>query len=376
MPANFTLGIEEEFQLVNRQTGQLQSYIEALLEKGQSLLGEEIKAEYFQSMVEVTTGVCPNIQVASRELRTKRMLLAQLVQEDGVMLISAGTHPSSPWQMQQRTKGAHYQQLEDHLQDLARSSVCFGLHIHVGMEDREQAIILINQLRTWIPHLLALSSNSPFIEGRMTGFKAYRPVLWGQVFARHGVTPGIFTSWADFEQYVENLSITGCITGSREICWDIRPNSRYRTIEFRICDMPATLDDTLLLVALCQALVAKLAWLYKQQRASAVLPREYIEENKLMAARDGLDAEIVDFVRMSRLSMRDALYELLDFVDDVIDDLGSRALIDRFHMLLASNLYKTGADRQLQIYQQTGDIKQVIQFLMDQTVDGIKIASR
>lgn len=376
MPANFSLGIEEEFQLVNRQTGELCSYIEPLLRKGKPLLGERIKSEYFQSMVELTSDVCDDIMVVQRTLYEQRELLASLVDEDGIALISAGTHPCSSWQEQQRTNDEHYKQLEDTLQDIARSSVCFGLHIHVGVPDKEVTIVLLNQLRTWIPHLLAASSNSPFIEGRTTGFKAYRPVLWGQVFTRHGVTPGVFSSWNAFEQYVQKLVTTGCISGSREICWDIRPNPRYSTIEFRICDMPATLDDTIMLVALCQALVAKLCWLHKHGRDLEILPREYIEENKLKAARDGLDAEIVDFTRLRRLSMRDALCELLDFLEDVSDDLGSGVLLRRFYTLLACRSYRTGADKQLQIYEQTGDMDQVIRFLMSQTLSGIVLASR
>jgi glutamate---cysteine ligase / carboxylate-amine ligase len=370
----YTLGIEEEFQLINRRTGQLTSYIEPLLAKGKALLGEQIKAEYFQSMVELNTGVCAHIGEAHAELSHLRATLAQLVQKDGVALVAAGTHPYSRWQQQQRSAGEHYQQLEAHLQDIARSSVCFGLHIHVGIEDRELVIPILNQLRTWIPHLLALSANSPFIENRCTGFKAYRPVLWGQVFTRHGVTPGIFASWHEFEWYVHRLVETGCIGGSREICWDIRPNARYSTLEFRICDMPTTLEETLTLAALCQALVARVHWLHIHGKDLPVLAREYIEENKLSAARDGLEAEYVDFVHMRRLSMRDALCELLDFVEEASADLGNQHWLHNLHTRLANGTYQTGADRQLATYHQTASFQRVIQLLIAQTLDGLEVS--
>jgi glutamate---cysteine ligase / carboxylate-amine ligase len=373
-PVAYTLGIEEEFQLIDRQTGELSSYIDPLLASARPLLGEQIKAEYFQSMVELNSRVCADVEELRTELVRLRTLLAELAQQDDVAIVSAGTHPFSPWLQQQRSAGEHYQRLEAHLQDIARSSVCFGLHIHVGIEDEEATFAILNQVRTWIPHLLALASNSPFFDNRFTGFKAYRPVLWSQVFTRHGVTPGIFSSWHEFESYLHHLVATGCISGSRELCWDIRPNPHYNTLEFRVCDMPATLEDTLMLAALCQALVAKVYWLHRHGRDLPILPREYIEENKLLAARAGLDAQYVDFVHVRRLTMRNALCSLLEFVDEVSADLGSQSLLRRLHTLLASGTYQTGADRQIALYQETGDMQEIVALLMAQTLGGIEVS--
>lgn len=372
---DYSLGIEEEFQLIHHSTGQLCSYIEPLLARGKPLLGDQIKAEYFQSMVELNSQVCADIEEARSELTRLRATLAGLVREDDMAIVSAGTHPYSPWHHQQRSPGEHYQRLEAHLQDIARSSICFGLHVHVSIENKESMFDVLNQVRTWIPHLLALSSNSPLFEHRVTGFKAYRPVLWSQVFTRHGVTPDIFSSWREFDDYVSNLVATGCISGSRELCWDIRPNPRYNTLEFRVCDMPATLEDTLMLAALCQALVARICWLHRHGRDLPILPREYIEENKLLAARDGLDAQYVDFVQGRRFSMRHALCSLLDFVDEISADLGSQPLLHRLHHSLANGTYQTGADRQLAVYRETDDMWQVMQLLMTQTLQGIEVAS-
>jgi carboxylate-amine ligase len=360
-----TLGIEEEFQLVDRQTGQLSSRILTLLEKGAPQFGEKIKAEMLQSTIELITDVCPDISAARRELLRLHSELLQLVAQEGLTLISAGTHPTDSWLKQASTPNPRYQEIEEVLQDVVRSLLIFGLHIHVGVESYELAITLMNQLRTWIPHLLALSSNSPFWEGRLTGLKSYRPVIW-RPFPRNGISEPI-ASWRDFEAYVESLIKAGIIDNAKKIWWDIRPHPFFRTVEFRVCDMPATLDDTLAIAALCQALVAKLTWLHARGLSTHVLPRQFIDENKWFAMRYGLDADIFDFVHHRKIRMRDDIGALLDFVDDVVDDLGSRREIDYLRALLADPR-GTGADRQIAIYRQTGSAQAVTRFLMEQTL--------
>jgi glutamate---cysteine ligase / carboxylate-amine ligase len=226
----------------------------------------------------------------------------------------------------------------------------------------------MNQLRTWLPHLLAISSNSPCWAGRLTGLKSYRSVIW-KPFPRSGI-PEIFPSSSDFDSYVQALVETGCIDDGKRIWWDIRPHPFFPTIEFRICDMPATFDDTIALAALCQALVAKLTWLYKRDLRTPILPSHFIEENKWRAMHYGLDAEVIDFVQGRRLGIRTSISELLDFVDDVLDDLGSRSEIEYLRRLL-EDPRGTGADRQIALYEQTGNMKDVVQFLMQQTMQGI-----
>ena len=370
MAPHFTLGIEEEFQMVDRNTGQLASYIHPILDKGTPLLGEHIKAEMLQSAVETVTDVCPNIAAARLELQHLRSTLARLVEEEGLALISAGTHPLSRWQDQQRTLNDRYEELEEEFQDVGRSILIFGLHIHVGIDSHDQAIPLMNQLRTWLPHLLALSSNSPFCAGRYSGLRSWRAVIWKR-FPRSGIPP-VFDSTAKFDHYVNTLVQNGCIDNGKRIWWDIRPHPFFPTIEFRICDMPATMEDTLAITALCQALVAKLTWLLKRNIMTCVLPAEYIEENKWRAMRYGLDTEIVDFSQNRRLSMRDSINELLDFVDDVLDDLGTRREINYLRMLL-DDPRGTGADRQITLYEETGSLQAVTRYLMQQTVKGLTL---
>jgi len=368
MAAPFTIGIEEEFQLVDRQTGQLSPGIQSILERGHAIFGEQIKAEMLQPTVELISDILPDIVTARKEMQVLRGRLARLAQEEGLALVSAGTHPTALWQDQLRSPHERYAQLEDELQDVARSILIFGQHIHIGVENQEAAVILMNQLRTWLPHLLALSSNSPFWAGRLTGLKSYRSVVW-KPFPRSGV-PEVFPSWRDFDSYVQDLIKTGSIDNGKRIWWDIRPHPFFSTIEFRIFDMPGTIDDTIAIAALCQALVAKLTRLNKAGMLTPMLSTHFIEENKWHAMRSGLDAEVIDYVQGRRHSMRESISELLDFVDDVLDDLGSRHEINHLRGVLEDS-HGTGADHQIAIYEQTGSIDAVIQFLMQQTMKGI-----
>ena len=321
-----------------------------------------------RSTVELISDILPDIPAARKEMQHLRAMLACLVKEQGLALVSAGTHPTALWQNEQRSPYERYALLEEEFQDVARSILIFGLHVHIGIESQAIAVKLINQLRTWIPHLLALSTNSPFWAERFTGLKSYRTAIW-KPFPRSGIPP-VFSSVDDFNNYVQTLVRTRCIDNGKRIWWDIRPHPFFSTIEFRVCDMPATLDDTLAIAALCQALVAKLAWLNKHGFQFPVLSSHLLEENKWHAMHFGLDAEVIDFVQDRRLSMRDSIHELLDFVNEVANDLGSRREIDYLRSLLADPR-GTGADRQITAYQHTGSLTDVIQLLIQQTMDGI-----
>ena len=371
MPTSrFSLGVEEEFQSVDSRSGELCSSIYTLFEKGRDVFGERLHAEWVQSMIELTTAVCPDIGAVRAELSLMRALLAGLMREEGLRPISAGTHPTSLWQVQEQTDRPRYHELAREYQDVARMRVLFGLHVHVGgVDDKATALRIINQLRTWLPHLLALSTNSPFWAGRLTGLKSYRSVVWQSGAPRSGV-PEIIRSLADFNRYIDDLMATQCIGSGKDIWWFVRPHFTYNTIEFRICDMPTTLEDTLAIAALCQALVAKLAWLDRRRQSLPVLPRHYIEENLWRAMRYGLDANVADFVNRRTLSMRASLHELLNLVDDVVDDLGSRRELTYLRALL-EDPRGTGADRQVAAYQQRQNIQDVIRLLLAETMQGI-----
>jgi carboxylate-amine ligase len=364
MPSQFTLGIEEEFQMVDRSTGQLCSHIQTVLEKGAPIFGEKVKPEMLQSAVEIVTGICPTITAARIELRSLRRALIHLLEPDGVALISAGTHPEEHWHNQVSMPNPRYMELEEELQDIARSILIFGLHVHVGVESQEMAVLVMNQARNWIPQMIAISANSPFWGGRFTGIKSYRSVVW-RPFPRSGI-PDVFPSWSDFDNYVQALIRGSCIDNGKKIWWDIRPHPFFNTVEFRVCDMPATFEDTIAIAALSQALVAKLVWLHHHGVASHLVPRALLEENKWRAMRYGLDAQVVDFIRDRRLTMRESISELLDFVEDVVDDLGSRREMNYLRGLLEDER-GTGADRQIEVYQRTGSMQAVTRHLMQQT---------
>ncbi|GAC1474109.1 MAG: carboxylate-amine ligase [Ktedonobacteraceae bacterium] len=370
MTNRFTLGIEEEFQLVSRDTGELCSCAQSILDKSSPIFEEQIKPEMLQSTIEYVSSVLPDISAARMELYSSRAILARLLEQEGLALVSAGTHPSASWRGQVRTEHERYEDLEEEYQDVGRSILIFGMHVHVAIESKELAIKVMNQVRTWLPHILALSSNSPFWGGHMTGIKSYRSVVWKR-FPRSGM-PEVFESRHHFDSFVQDLVDAQCIDNGKKIWWDIRPHPFFDTIEFRISDMPATIEDTLALAALCQALVAKLTQLDERGKAVPVLRRDYIEENKWRAMRYGLDAEIIDFDRHRRLSMRDSIRELLDFVDDVVTELGSRREMDYLRALL-DDPRGTGADRQMALYQQSNDLQQVNQFLMKQTMQGVEL---
>lgn len=370
MATHFTLGIEEEFQTVDQTTGQLRSHIITILEKGTPIFGEQLKPEMLQPTVELISDVYPDIRVARAETQRLRGQLAQLLADEGLTLISAGTHPTATWTEQPVTPYPRYDEILEEFQDVGRSVLIYGLHIHVAVPGNELAITLMNQLRTWLPHLLALSSNSPFWAGRLTGLKSYRAIVWKRL-PRTGL-PDSFASWSDFDHYVQTLISTGCIDNGKKIWWDVRPHPSFGTIELRICDMPATLNDVIGLAALYQSLIAKLNWLHLHGKAAPIVPRHFLEENKWRATRYGLDANIVDFSSGCHISMRDSIHQLLAMVDEVADDLGTgpdlhyiRSLVDDPH--------GTGADRQIALYRETGNIHAVTRYLMEQTLAGIGV---
>ncbi len=370
MAKRFTLGIEEEFQLVHKDTGELASRAQSILERGEPIFEEQIKPEMLQSTLEFVSPVLADMSAARMELYSSRALLARLLEPDKLALVSAGTHPSATWQSQKRTEKQRYEELEEEYQDLGRSLLIFGLHVHVAVDSKERSVKIMNQARSWLPHILALSSNSPFSAGRLTGLKSYRSIIWKR-FPRSG-TPDIFPVYRDFERFVQDLVDMQCIDNGKKIWWDMRPHPFFDTLEFRISDMPSTIEDTLAIAALCQALVAKLTQLDERGEDVPILARDYIDENKWRAVRYGLDAQVVDFVKRKQMSMRDALRELLAFVDDVVDELGSRREIDYIHTLL-DDAQGTGADRQIAIFEQSGgDISKVNQFLVERTMQGVQ----
>jgi carboxylate-amine ligase len=367
MKPSFTLGIEEEYQTVDPDTRDLRSHIHAeIIEKGKLILQERVKAEMHQSVVEVGTSVCTNISDAKIELKKLRRDMIRLSRENGLRLASAATHPFADWRMQEVTPDERYKNIVEDLQLVARANLIFGLHVHVGVEDRETAIHLMNHARYFVPHLLALSSNSPFWLGMDTGLKSYRCKVFDK-FPRTNM-PDYFPSWGEYDNYVKLLVKTNCIDNAKKIWWDIRPHPFFDTLEFRVCDIPMRVEETIALAALIQATVAKLYRLYSANTGFRLYRRSLLLENKWRAARYGLDGKLVDFGKQTEVPERELIEEYLEFVDDVVDELGSRKEVEYIREIMKMG---TGADRQLAVFRKTGDMKAVVDYIIEETEVGL-----
>jgi carboxylate-amine ligase len=365
---SFTLGIEEEYQTIDPGTYDLRSHIQMeLLDKGKRQLQERVKAEMHQSVIEVGTGVCKTIKEAALDLKDLRRSMIRLTEEGGLKLLAGATHPFADWRVQDIYPDERYRQVVEDMQIVARANLIFGLHIHVGVEDKETLIHLMNQLRYFLPHLLALSSSSPFWIGMNTGLKSYRSKVFDR-FPRTNI-PDTFSSWADYDNLVNLLIRTRCIDNAKKIWWDVRPHPFFSTIEVRICDLPMRVDETLALAALVQATVVKLHRLHARNQSWRQYSRALIMENKWRAARYGLDGMLIDFGRECEVAARELVLEYLDFVDDVVDELDSRAEVEHIRWILENG---TGADRQLKAFEKSGgDLRAVVELMIDETKVGL-----
>ncbi len=362
----FTLGIEEEFQIVDPHTRELRSHVSEILEEGKTLLGEQVKPEMIQSMIEVGTGICKDIHEARSDITNLRSTLSAIVRKKGLEIVAAGTHPFSHWQDQKIFENARYELIVEENQMIARSLLTFGLHVHVGVADPERAIHIMNAVRYSLPHVLALSTSSPFWLGVDTGLKSYRSEVFTR-FPRTGI-PDHFDSYSSFQRYVNLLIETGCIDDGKKIYWDVRPHPVFPTLEFRICDIPSRVDDTIAIAALFQALVAKINKLLDQNLTFRLHHKMLIEENKWRAVRYGLDGKMIDFGKGKEVPVRELIHELLEFVDDVIDDLRSRKEIRHIHTILERG---TSAEEQLRVWRETGDVKAVVDRLIELSLENV-----
>jgi carboxylate-amine ligase len=363
----FSLGIEEEYMVLDPKTYDLKSHIDAeLLSKGQIILQEHVKPEMIGSMLEIGTGVCKTIQQAQEEIIKIRSIVASLAKQNGLLLGAASTHPFAHWKDQEIFPDERYRIIVEDMQVLARSLLIFGMHIHIGIENRELQIQIMNEMRYFLPHILALTTNSPFWTGVNTGLKSYR----SKVFERFPRTnlPDYFNSWGEYQAYVELLVRTGCIDNAKKIWWDVRPHPNFPTLEVRICDLPMRVEETIAIAALCQALAAKLYSLYSRNLSFRLYHRALLMENKWRAVRYGLDGKLIDFGKQKEVSTRQLIGELLEFVDDMVDDLGSRKEIEYIRTILDNG---TGADRQLRVFNETKSLEAVGEYIHKETITGL-----
>jgi carboxylate-amine ligase len=358
----FTLGIEEEYMVMDPQTRELRSHEQKIVEQAQKVIKDKVKAEMHQAVVEVGTQICANIEEAWQDVLLLRKTITQIAGELGFSIGAAGTHPFSKWEKQLITDHPRYFELVNEMQDAARSNLIFGLHVHVGMENREMALHIANSVRYFLPHVFALSTNSPFWEGRNTGFKSFRTKVFDK-FPRTGI-PDYFTSIEEYDNFIKLLVKTNCIDNAKKVWWDLRVHPFFNTVEFRICDVPLTLQETITLTALFQAICVKIYKLRTQNLNFIIYNRALVNENKWRASRYGIDGNLIDFGKEMEVNTRALIYELLDFVDDVLDDLGTRStVVDGVNRILAEG---TGADKQLKVFEETGDLVKVVDYIQSQ----------
>ncbi len=364
---SLTLGIEEEYQVVDPETGELSSYITQLLDADGQITVEGIKPELHQSVVEVGSTVCETPADIKTEVVRLRREVSDLAADDGLRIVAAGTHPFSSWMDQEITPLERYLGVEQDLQDLARKNLIFGMHVHVGIEDKEFLIDAMKVSRYFLPHLLALSTSSPFWIGRKTGLKSYRSVQWRN-FPRTGVPPS-FATHSEYEHMVGSLVRANAIPDASKIWWDLRPHHLYPTLEFRLCDICTRVDEAVCIAAIIQAIVAKLWKMRRDNVTFRTYPETLIEENKWRAVRYGVSGMLLDLGREEERPARDLIEELVGwFLDDVLDDLGSRKEVEYALEILD---HGTSADRQLAVFEKTGDLKAVVDHLADETAEGV-----
>jgi carboxylate-amine ligase len=364
---SLTLGIEEEYQIIDPATRELKSYITEIL-AGDHMILDEVKPELHQSMVEIGSKVCRTPSELRSELVRLRGLVMDLAARSDLVIAAAGTHPFSSWMTQEITPLERYAGVKEDLQDLAQQLLIFGTHIHVGIEDKDFLIDAMNVARYLLPHVLCLSTSSPFWQARRTGLKSYRSIVFRN-FPRTGVPP-IMRSYGDYDELLDSLVKTRCVPDGSKIWWDVRPHHAYPTLEFRVCDVCTRVEEAVCIAAILQAIIAKIWKLRRDNLTFRVYPTAMIEENKWRAVRFGLDGKLIDFGKEQELPARELISEMLQwFVDDVVDELGSRREVEYAFEIMRNG---TSADRQLAVFDRTHDLKAVVDNVIAETAEGVR----
>lgn len=363
---HFTIGIEEEYMVIDPETRELKSHEQKIVHEGEKVIKDKVKAEMHQAVGEVGTDICQDIDEAYIDVTALRKTISGIADNIGLHMGASGTHPFSHWESQLITDHARYSNIVNELQEAARSNLIFGLHVHVGMENREMAIHIANSARYFLPHIYALSTNSPFWEGRKTGYKSFRTKVFDK-FPRTGI-PDFFDSIESYDNYVKLLVKTNCIDNAKKIWWDLRVHPFFNTVEFRICDVPLTVQETITIAALFQGICAKLYKLRMENLNFITYSRALINENKWRAGRYGIEGSLIDFGKEAEVNTRVLIYELLDFIDDVATPLGIKNTIGYVHKMLEQG---TGADRQLKVFEETNSLPAVVDYIHSQFLYGL-----
>ena len=370
----FTIGIEEEYLLVDRETRALSAAPEPLMEACRAELADQVSPEFLQCQIEVGTTVCAGVAEAREDLKRLRACVARQARAHGLAPIAVSCHPFADWKQQTHTDKARYNQLHEALAGVARRMLICGMHVHVGIEAEETRIDVLNQLKYFLPHLLALSTSSPYWQGQDTGLASYRLSVFDNL-PRTGPPPRL-TGWADYRQSVETLVRLGIIEDGSKIWWDLRPSAQFPTLENRICDVSPRLEDTLTLAALTQAICRMLWRLAQKNQRWRIYDNFLIAENRWRAQRFGPTEGLIDFGAGTIKPMVDLAAELQVLVEEDAAALNSTAEIGRFGDLA---LLPTSANRQRAAYAEAREggadheaaLRAVVDHLIDEFEDGL-----
>lgn len=366
MKNNFTLGIEEELQILDPETLGLSPHASLILPEANLLHGDSVKPEGHSCMIEICTGVCSDVYRVGQRLLELRKSISQIAAKRNLKLSSAGTHPFSSWKDQFITDNLFFKGMEKEFQDVARSSLTFGLHVHTGITHRETALQALNGLRTHLPLLLALSVNSPFYEGRDTGCKSFRSIIYNRL-PRSGI-PDYFENLQAYEEYLDTLRKTGCLPYPGKLWWDARIHPFYETLEVRICDAQTEIEDSVRLAVIIQALVKTLCDDYTNGAKFDPIPTSLIGENRWRAGRYGLECNLVDFANLKEIPCREAAGLLMEYIKPAAEELGTGEEIEKMRELMRSDngteektVWRTGADRQSEVYGKAENLRNVVE---------------
>lgn len=359
----FTIGVEEEYQVINPQTGELSADVNRILPGAQELLGDAVQYELILSQIEGVTPICQTLADVKRELIRMRNGITFAAEQAGTQIAAAGLHPFSLWQDQRITPKQRYQALVDTYKQLIREQTIFGCHVHIAVPDRESAIYIFNQARLWLAPLLALSASSPFWERLETGYDSYRTGLWWTVPLSG--PPPYFASRRDYDKMMALLVETRSLEDATSIYWDLRLSERYPTIEFRVMDVCMTVDESVTIAGLIRALVHQAYELYLEQAAVLPISSEFLRVAHWRAARFGLDGDLLDLTTNHLLPAHELIHKLLAFVRPALKAEGDWQRVSQgIERILQTG---NGAARQRAIYQQTHNFQEVVDFMVAQT---------
>ena len=357
----YTIGIEEELMIVDGTTHELVNAIEQLLEESDE---GEIKPELMESVLEISTDVCKDIPQAGAQLRDLRRRVCHIAKSHGLAIGSAGTHPFAMWEDQRIVARPRYRDLIEALRFVARQELIFGLHVHVGIDDPEKAVHIANGMRVHVPILLALSANSPFWRADSTGLASTRTPIF-RAFPRVGMPPA-YKDWAHYEREIAFMVESGVMEDYTYLWYDVRPHPKFGTVEIRACDSQTRVEHSLGLAALIQAMVKELAERYEEGGELTDYPWQMLDENKWLAARHGLDGELVDLPSSERVSSKALARRLLDRLEGHAQDLGSEGELDGIRDLLERG---NGAARQIVVYEANHDLREVMAEIVAATTE-------